>query len=38
MAGGIGDSGTLAYTLADNALKAFAKVARVSEMALAGTY
>lgn len=38
IAGGIGASGTLAYTLADNALKAFAKAARVSEMALAVTY
>jgi len=38
MAGGIGDSGTLGYTFADNALKALAKAARVSETALAGTY
>jgi hypothetical protein len=38
MAGGIGDSGTLAYTLADNALKAFAKTARVSAIVDAGIY
>ena len=38
MAGGIGDSGTLGYTLADNALNALAKAARVSETAFAGTY
>jgi hypothetical protein len=38
IAGGIGASGTLGYTLADSALKALAKAARVSETALAGTY
>jgi hypothetical protein len=38
MAGGIGASGTLAYTLADSALNAFAKAARVSAMVEAGIY
>lgn len=37
MAGGIGDSGTLAYTLADSALNALAKAARVSAIEFAGT-
>jgi hypothetical protein len=36
IAGGMGASGTLGYTFADNALKAFAKAARVSDTALAG--
>jgi hypothetical protein len=37
IAGGIGDSGTLPYTLADNALNAFDKAERVSAIELAGT-
>jgi len=38
MAGGIGDSGTLGYTFADSALKAFAKADRVSAIEFAGIY
>jgi hypothetical protein len=38
MAGGIGASGTLGYTLADSALKAVANAARVSAIELAGIY
>jgi len=37
MAGGMGDSGTLPYTFADNALNAFDKAERVSAIELAGT-
>ena len=37
MAGGMGDSGTLPYTLAANALNEFDKAARVSAIELAGT-
>ena len=37
IAGGIGDSGTLPYTLAANALNAFDNAARVSAIELAGT-
>jgi hypothetical protein len=38
IAGGMGDSGTLPYTLAANALKAFDKAERVSAIELAGIY